>query len=74
MNLNYFLAKDPTGGKIADVEKGEARVSNGSSHFQFQNIDLQCASSKGSVLSSAGKVFIEYISVMKLHKNKNYMK
>ncbi|KOC63990.1 E3 ubiquitin-protein ligase RNF19A [Habropoda laboriosa] len=46
-------AKDPAGGKIADVEKGEARVSNGSSHFQFQNIDLQRASSKGSLLSSA---------------------
>lgn len=41
---------------MTDVEKGEARVSNGSSHFQFHNIDLQRASSKGSVLSSAGKV------------------
>ncbi|XP_053975748.1 E3 ubiquitin-protein ligase RNF19A-like [Hylaeus volcanicus] len=48
-------AKDLTGSKTADVEKGEARVSNGSSHLQFQNIDLQRASSKGSVLSSAGK-------------------
>ncbi|XP_031368748.1 E3 ubiquitin-protein ligase RNF19A-like isoform X3 [Apis dorsata] len=54
-NNRNVKTKDPTGGKIADVEKGEARVSNGSSHFQFQNIDLQCASSKGSVLSSAGK-------------------
>ncbi|XP_034193527.1 E3 ubiquitin-protein ligase RNF19A [Osmia lignaria lignaria] len=47
--------KEPAGGRNTDVEKGEARVSNGSSHFQFQNIDLQRASSKGSVLSSAGK-------------------
>ncbi|XP_076164367.1 E3 ubiquitin-protein ligase RNF19A [Ptiloglossa arizonensis] len=47
--------KDSASGRNADVEKGEARVSNGSSHFQFQNIDLQRASSKGSVLSSAGK-------------------
>ncbi|XP_025987250.1 E3 ubiquitin-protein ligase RNF19A [Solenopsis invicta] len=47
-------AKDQASGR-ADVEKGEARVSNGSSHFQFHNIDLQRASSKGSVLSSAGK-------------------
>ncbi|XP_076382640.1 E3 ubiquitin-protein ligase RNF19A [Megalopta genalis] len=47
--------KDPTGSRVTDVEKGEARVSNGSNHFQFQNIDLQRASSKGSVLSSAGK-------------------
>ncbi|XP_076650797.1 E3 ubiquitin-protein ligase RNF19A isoform X1 [Halictus rubicundus] len=48
-------SKDQTGSRITDVEKGEARVSNGSIHFQFQNIDLQRASSKGSVLSSAGK-------------------
>ncbi|XP_077259500.1 E3 ubiquitin-protein ligase RNF19A [Temnothorax americanus] len=48
-------AKDQASGRAADVEKGEARVSNGSSHFQFHNIDLQRASSKGSVLSSAGK-------------------
>ncbi|KAH0956425.1 hypothetical protein HN011_012009 [Eciton burchellii] len=48
-------AKDPASGKATDVEKGEARASNGSSHFQFHNIDLQRASSKGSVLSSAGK-------------------
>ena len=47
--------KDPTGGRNTDVEKGEARVSNGSGHLQFQNVDLQRASSKGSVLSSAGK-------------------
>ncbi|XP_043263776.1 E3 ubiquitin-protein ligase RNF19A-like [Colletes gigas] len=47
--------KDQAGSRNTDVEKGEARVSNGSSHFQFQNIDLQRASSKGSVLSSAGK-------------------
>ncbi|XP_071556284.1 E3 ubiquitin-protein ligase RNF19A [Temnothorax nylanderi] len=48
-------AKDQASGRATDVEKGEARVSNGSSHFQFHNIDLQRASSKGSVLSSAGK-------------------
>ncbi|KAL0129905.1 hypothetical protein PUN28_001867 [Cardiocondyla obscurior] len=48
-------AKDQVSGRTTDVEKGEARVSNGSSHFQFHNIDLQRASSKGSVLSSAGK-------------------
>ncbi|XP_026823825.1 E3 ubiquitin-protein ligase RNF19A [Ooceraea biroi] len=48
-------AKDPASGRVTDVEKGEARASNGSSHFQFHNIDLQRASSKGSVLSSAGK-------------------
>lgn len=53
---NTFAAKDQGSGRAADVEKGEARVSNGSSHFQFHNIDLQRASSKGSVLSSAGKV------------------
>jgi len=44
---------------VTDVEKGEARASNGSSHFQFHNIDLQRASSKGSVLSSAGKVLFK---------------
>lgn len=38
-----------------DVEKGETRANNGSSNFQFNN-DLQRASSKGSVLSTAGKV------------------
>ncbi|KAL6262763.1 hypothetical protein P5V15_005553 [Pogonomyrmex californicus] len=48
-------AKDQASSRTTDVEKGEARVSNGSSHFQFHNIDLQRASSKGSVLSSAGK-------------------
>lgn len=52
---------------MTDIEKGEARVSNGSSHFQFHNIDLQRASSKGSVLSSAGKVYTNQIFV--LHKN-----
>jgi len=51
-----FIGKDQASSKVTDVEKGEARVSNGSSHFQFHNIDLQRASSKGSVLSSAGKV------------------
>lgn len=58
-NKKYFTAKDQASGKATDVEKGEARVSNGSSHFQFHNIDLQRASSKGSVLSSAGKVLIK---------------
>ncbi|KYQ47219.1 E3 ubiquitin-protein ligase RNF19A [Trachymyrmex zeteki] len=48
-------AKDQASSRATDVEKGEARVSNGSSHFQFHNIDLQRAPSKGSVLSSAGK-------------------
>ncbi|XP_032680017.1 E3 ubiquitin-protein ligase RNF19A-like [Odontomachus brunneus] len=48
-------AKDQASSRVADVEKGEARVSNGSSHFQFHNIDLQRASSKGSGLFSAGK-------------------
>ncbi|XP_076241222.1 E3 ubiquitin-protein ligase RNF19A [Calliopsis andreniformis] len=48
-------AKEPASAKNTDVEKGEARVSNGSSQFQVQNTDLQRASSKGSVLSSAGK-------------------
>ncbi|XP_066582493.1 E3 ubiquitin-protein ligase RNF19A-like [Prorops nasuta] len=47
--------KETAGGKNIDIEKGEARVSNGSSNFQFHNSDLQRASSKGSVLSSAGK-------------------
>jgi len=56
---NIFVAKDPASGKVTDVEKGEARASNGSSHFQFHNIDLQRASSKGSVLSSAGKVLLK---------------
>lgn len=65
-SLSFFLAKDSTSGKITDVEKGEARVSNGSSHFQFQNIER--ASSKGSVLSSAGKVFIEYVFKTKLFR------
>ncbi|XP_017878159.1 E3 ubiquitin-protein ligase RNF19A-like [Ceratina calcarata] len=54
-NSRATKGKDPAGSRVTDVEKGEARVSNGSSHFQFQNIDLQRASSKGSVLSSAGK-------------------
>lgn len=53
---NISVAKDPASSRVTDVEKGEARASNGSSHFQFHNIDLQRASSKGSVLSSAGKV------------------
>ncbi|XP_012530836.1 E3 ubiquitin-protein ligase RNF19A [Monomorium pharaonis] len=54
-NNRNSKAKDQVSGRATDVEKGEARVSNGSSHFQFHNIDLQRASSKGSVLSSAGK-------------------
>ncbi|XP_072759113.1 E3 ubiquitin-protein ligase RNF19A [Anoplolepis gracilipes] len=54
-NNRNAKAKDQASGRMTDVEKGEARVSNGSSHFQFHNIDLQRASSKGSVLSSAGK-------------------
>lgn len=66
-NKKYFCAaKDQTSGRMTDVEKGEARVSNGSSHFQFHNIDLQRASSKGSVLSSAGKVLAKsYLYVEK---------
>lgn len=48
-------AKEPAGSRATDVEKGEARVSNGSSHFQFHSIDVQRASYKGSVHSSAGK-------------------
>lgn len=56
---NISAAKDQASSKVADVEKGEARVSNGSSHFQFHNIDLQRASSKGSGLFSAGKVFVK---------------
>ncbi|XP_012284062.1 E3 ubiquitin-protein ligase RNF19A [Orussus abietinus] len=47
--------KDSTNSRTADVEKGEARVSNGSSHFQIHNQDLQRASSKGTVLPTAGK-------------------
>ncbi|XP_033215065.1 E3 ubiquitin-protein ligase RNF19A-like isoform X2 [Belonocnema kinseyi] len=53
-SIRNTKAKDPVN-KVIDVEKGEARVSNGSSHFQFHNSDLQRASSKGSVLSTAGK-------------------
>lgn len=50
-NRSNTKAKDPAGSRVFI----EARVSNGSSHYQFYNIDLQRASSKGSVLSSAGK-------------------
>ncbi|XP_051159172.1 E3 ubiquitin-protein ligase RNF19A-like isoform X2 [Leptopilina boulardi] len=53
-SIRNTKAKDPVNRAI-DVEKGEARVSNGSSHFQSHNSDLQRASSKGSVLSTAGK-------------------
>ncbi|XP_043289322.1 E3 ubiquitin-protein ligase RNF19A-like [Venturia canescens] len=48
-------AKDTGNGRIPDIEKGEARTTNGSSHFHSHNSDLQRASSKGSVLSTAGK-------------------
>lgn len=68
---NIFAAKDQASGRATDVEKGEARVSNGSSHFQFHNIDLQRASSKGSVLSSAGKVLMNNIWIEKKKEKKN---
>lgn len=55
---NISAAKDQASGGVTDVEKGEARASNGSSHFQLHNRDLQRASSKGSGLFSAGKVSV----------------
>ncbi|XP_058791229.1 E3 ubiquitin-protein ligase RNF19A-like isoform X2 [Phymastichus coffea] len=39
--------------KSPDTERGQAKTS--SSHTQYHNVDLQRASSKGSVLSTAGK-------------------
>lgn len=57
----YRIAgKDAGNGRIPDVEKGEARTTNGSSNFHSHNSDLQRASSKGSVLSTAGKVNLAF--------------
>ncbi|XP_063979325.1 E3 ubiquitin-protein ligase RNF19A-like isoform X1 [Diachasmimorpha longicaudata] len=47
--------KDGNAGKTVDVEKGEARTISGSSHLGYHSADLHRATSKGSVLSTAGK-------------------
>lgn len=56
--LILFISAKDVPNKLPDIEKGEAKV-NGPSHSQYHNVDLQRASSRGSVLSTAGKVNYE---------------
>ena len=55
ITTSLISGKDGTN-RNTDVEKGEGRTTNSSSHYNSHNSELQRASSRGSVLSTPGKV------------------